>query len=342
VSAEMVGRPSLMFASPVSPRRFRGARSIHPQVSSIARTVLAFDVGGTKLAAAVVDEGGAVRSEERAATPHDGASLYAELERLGRSVIERSGARIDAIGAGCGGPMRYPEGIVSPLHITQWKDFPLRSRLEASFNAPAVVDNDAKAMALGEWWLGAGAGSRNMLGMVVSTGIGGGIVLYGRLLDGEHGEAGHIGHVVVEPDGPTCACGARGCVTAVASGRGIAERADEARARREGTTLAAHATAADVALAARGGDTAAAGIFVRAAVGLGRAIAAATSLLDLERVVIGGSIGLEAWDLLQPGLESELRARTRMPFARLVTVHRAGLGHDAGLVGAAALAMRPR
>ena len=111
---------------------------------------------------------------------------------------------------------------MSPLNIGAWRDFPLRARLEASTGLPTFVDNDAKALALGEGWKGAAAGERDFIAMVVSTGVGGGIVLDGRLLDGAAGNAGHIGHVIVEPDGRPCVCGGRGCLEAEASGPSIA------------------------------------------------------------------------------------------------------------------------
>lgn len=304
--------------------------------------VLAFDIGGTKLAAAVVNSDGDVVVEARTPTIADGEALYARLESLGRSVLESSGKLVSAVAAGCGGPMQFPAGVVSPLHIPQWRDFPLRDRLARSFDAPAVVDNDAKAMAFGEWWRGAGRGSRNMLGMVVSTGIGGGLIIDGRLLDGEHGHAGHIGHVNVGPDGPVCRCGARGCLTGVASGAAIAQRISEAQGSGEPTALRAGASAEDAARAARAGDALAARLFAEAAAGLGRGIASAVSLLDLDRVVIGGSIAIEAWDLIGGGLETELRARARSAFTRDVRVMRAALGQRAGLVGAAAFALSPR
>ena len=107
---------------------------------------------------------------------------------------------------------------VSPLNIHAWRDFPLRERLTTALGLPVAVDNDAKALALGEGWLGAARGVDDYLAMVVSTGVGGGIVLDGRLLDGHDGNAGHIGHVVVEPEGRACVCGGRGCLEAEASG----------------------------------------------------------------------------------------------------------------------------
>ena len=302
--------------------------------------VLAFDIGGTKLAAAVVDSDGEIAAEARTGTSGaDGESLYGQLESLGRSVVERSGNAISAVAAGCGGPMQFRSGVVSPLHIPQWRDFPLRDRLARSFGVQAIVDNDAKAMAFGEWWRGAGRGTRNMLGMVVSTGVSGGLIIDGKLLDGEHGHAGHIGHVNVGPDGPACKCGARGCLAGVASGTGIARRIAEAQHRGEPTGLKAGATAEDAARAAREGDALAARLFAEAAAGLGIGIASAVSLLDLDLVVIGGSIAIEAWDLIEGGLQTELRARARSAFARDVRVTRASLGPRAGLIGAAAFAL---
>src|SRR5207248_7729092 len=122
---------------------------------------------------------------------------------------------------GCGGPMAPGGEAVSPLNIPAWRDFPLRRRLAELTGLPVFVDNDAKALALGEGWVGAAAGERDFIAMVVSTGVGGGIVLDGRLLDGRDGNAGHIGHVNVEPDGHVCGCGARGCLEAEASGTAI-------------------------------------------------------------------------------------------------------------------------
>src|SRR5437879_3517397 len=174
------------------------------------RAALAIDIGGTKMAAAVVSADGQVLSSERIATSPsaDADGLFDALATLCRNVIGASGVSASAIGVGCGGPMQYPAGIVSPLNIPAWRDFPLLGRLSAAFSLPCVVDNDAKALALGERWKGAGSGSDNMLGMVVSTGVGGGIVLDGHLLHGFAGNGGHIGHIIVWPDGPLCVCGA--------------------------------------------------------------------------------------------------------------------------------------
>src|SRR5215208_5355111 len=176
------------------------------------RSVLALDIGGTKLAAGVVRADGQTLVQDQAPTraSETADALFDDLVTLGDRILAQAGVRpddLEGIGVGCGGPMVYPEGRVSPLNIPAWRDFPLRAALEARYGRPTRVDNDAKAFALGEHWLGAGQGARCLLGMVVSTGVGGGIVEGGRLIHGARGNAGHIGHVVAFPNGPHCECG---------------------------------------------------------------------------------------------------------------------------------------
>jgi glucokinase len=303
--------------------------------------VLALDIGGTKLAAAVVEPDGRFVSQARTPTAvtHEAERLFADLMGLCRHVLDQAGTSVGRIGVGCGGPMRYPAGIVSPLNIPAWRDFPLGERLADAFRLPWVVDNDANGLVLGERWQGAGRGSNNLLGMVVSTGVGGGIVLEGQLLHGEHGNAGHVGHIIVWPDGPPCGCGARGCLEAVASGTGLARRLTAAIADGQPTSLSHGASAAEIAAAARAGDPVASDLFRTAGEALGRGIASAAALLDPERVILGGSIALRAWDLLQSPLERELRTSAQLDFTRDVPVVLAELGDAAGLYGAAALAL---
>ena len=304
------------------------------------RPALAVDVGGSKLAAAVVRRDGQLLASERMAVPHASSAddLFATLEDLCRRVLHAADTDVVAIGVGCGGPMQYPAGRVSPLNIPLWRDFPLRDRLAAAFDLPCLVDNDAKALAVGECWQGAGRGSKNMLGMVVSTGVGGGIILDSRLLHGFAGNAGHIGHIVVWPDGPPCTCGARGCVEAVASGTGLTRRLGVALASGARTRLVASATAAEIAQAARDGDALGQELLRTAGEAVGRGIASAAALVDLELVAIGGSIALRAWDVLGPPLLSELERSARLDFTRGLRVVHAQLGDAAGLYGAARLA----
>ncbi|HWG94937.1 MAG TPA: ROK family protein [Mycobacteriales bacterium] len=289
--------------------------------------VLALDVGGTKLAAALVDDDGTLLRSERVPTAADPwADAAALLERV------RGGARVDAVGAGCGGPMEWPEGVVSPLNMPQWRGFPLRAALQDLVpGVPVAVHNDAVCFALGEHLAGAGRGARDLLGVVVSTGVGGGLVLDGRVRDGRTGSAGHVGHVVVEPDGPECGCGARGCLEAVARGPAVVARA---RARGcpavDGRSLAALAAA---------GDAVAVDELARAGRAVGTALAGVAALLDLDLVVVGGGLSQAGPPLWDP-LHAAVRASARLPFTEVLRVVPAALGQDAGLVGAAALVLR--
>jgi glucokinase len=177
-----------------------------------------------------------------------------------------------------------------------------------------------------------------MLGMVVSTGVGGGIILGGRLLHGRSGNAGHVGHIIVWPGGPVCGCGAHGCVEGVASGTGLVRRLRAALADGAESRLDPAASAAEIAAAARQGDALAAELFRTAGEGVGRGIASAAALLDLELVALGGSIALHAWDLLGPPLLAEIERSARLEFTRTLRVVHAQLGDAAGLYGAARLA----
>jgi glucokinase len=206
--------------------------------------------------------------------------------------------------------------LVSPLNIPAWRDFPLRARLAAARSRPTYVDNDAKALALGEGWVGAAQGERDFVAMVVSTGVGGGLVLDGRLLDGAAGNAGHIGHVIVEPDGRACACGAAGCLEAEASGSAIAARTGR--------------PAADASQDER----------ARAGRLVGRAVASVVNLLDLRLAVVAGSVALGYGDAFFGPAQAELDRSARIGFARGARIIPAGLGDEGPLIGAAAVAWR--
>ncbi|MEO5841287.1 MAG: ROK family protein [Acidimicrobiales bacterium] len=284
--------------------------------------VLAVDIGGTKLAAAVVDRAGGVMG--RASTPTldgqadaaDGEALFGALTTLVDKVRATAAGDVVACGVGCGGPMSPGGALVSPLNIAQWRSFPLRDRLAAHLGLPTFVDNDAKALTIGEGWIGAARGEHNYLGMVVSTGVGGGIVVDGRLLDGASTNAGHIGHVIVEPGGRQCGCGARGCLEAEASGSAIRAITGQP---------AAQASAA-----------------VRERTGLlvGRAVGSVLSLLDLRLVVIAGSVALGFGAPFFAAAQREVDAICQIEFARGARVLPAGSGELAPLVGAAAVAWR--
>ncbi len=280
-------------------------------------TVLALDVGGTKLAAGVVDADGRLHARAVRPTPAaaDGEAVLGALLEAAAEV--RTGDEV-ACGVGSGGPMEGAGARVSPLNIPGWRDFPLRSRLVDALGVPVHVDNDAKALALGEGWRGAARGERDFLAMVVSTGIGGGIVLDGRLLDGASGNAGHIGHVVVEPEGRTCACGSRGCLEAEASGTAIAARTG---------APAEHAPPEERARAGRL---------------VGRAVASTAALLDLRLAFVAGSVALGYGDDFFGAAQDELDRTARISYALGATIRPAGLGDEGPLVGAAAVAWQAR
>ena len=303
--------------------------------------VLAIDIGGTKLAVGVVDEEGRVLESRRAPNPNpptgDGEGLLQSLLAL-VSELRTERSALLGIGVGCGGPMRWPGGEVSPLNIPSWRDFPLRARLAEEFGLPVRIHNDAICVAVAEHWRGAGAGVDNVLGMVVSTGVGGGLILGGRLIDGASGNAGHIGHMIVHEQEPVCACGAIGCLEAIASGPNLS-----AWAHREGWRQGFprdQRTGHDLVEDARRGDATALTAMRRAGRALGIGIASATTLCDLEVVAIGGGLS-QAGPLLFDPLEASLRERVGLEFARAVRVVPASFGQESGLVGAAALVLHP-
>ena len=304
-----------------------------------ANPALAIDVGGTKFAAGLVEPGGRVISWAQTATPQelDAEQLWRTLDALLTRVLTEAGVDpatgLAGVGCGCGGPMEWPAGKVSPLNIPAWRAFPLRDRLAERFTGlPVRLHNDAICLASGEHWRGAGRGRTTMLGIVVSTGVGGGLVLDGRLINGATGNAGHIGHVVVDPDGPPCVCGGQGCLEAIASGPALAAWA-QAQGWRPGQP---QVTAKDLADDAAQGHPIGLKAMRRAGHALGIAIASAAHLCDLEAVAIGGGLS-QAGSLLFDPLEEALRRHVGLDFARDVAVVPAALGQSAGLVGAAAL-----
>lgn len=279
--------------------------------------ILAIDIGGTKLAAALVDRSGTVAGRTTAPTADACAQGAEALLGAVLGVARRamaSGEPPEAVGIGCGGPM---EGdLVSPLNIPAWRGFPLRARVEEELGLPVGLDNDAKALALGEGWVGAAAGVRHFIAMVVSTGVGGGIVLDGRLLDGALGNAGHIGHVIVEPEGASCVCGARGCLEAECSGLSIERRTGRPAAEAPPEVV------------------------VRTGRLVGRAVAGVCNLLDLRLAVVAGSVALGFGRPFFAAAQAELDASARLLFSAGAEIRPGGLGADGPLVGAAAVGYR--
>jgi glucokinase len=240
-----------------------------------------------------------------------------------------------AVGIGSAGPVDASVGTVSPVNVPGWRDYPLVAGVtEAVGGLPVVLTGDGVAIAAAEHWLGAARGHDNAVCMVVSTGVGGGLVLGGRVYPGPTGNAGHIGHISVDLDGDPCPCGSRGCVERIASGPNIARRALESGWR---PPAGAEPTAAAVADSARAGDPVALASFDRAAQALAAGIAATANLVELGIVVIGGGVA-GAGPLLFDPLRAHLARYATLSFTSGMKVVPALLGTDAGLVGAAAAA----
>jgi glucokinase len=220
------------------------------------------------------------------------------------------------VGVGSAGPLEPDVETISPLNIPVWRAFPLRRRLVELTGLPVYGDLDAKALALAEGWLGAARGSSNFLAMVVSTGVGGGIVLDGQLLDGATGNAGHIGHMVVDPNGRRCSCGGRGCLEAEASGTAIA------------------------AITGRPASEPTYEVMQRTGRLVGQAAASVCNLLDLDLVVVGGSVALGFGATFFLSAQEVIDECSRLSFSRGARITPVRLGDRGPLVGAAAVGWR--
>ena len=295
---------------------------------------LALDIGGTKIAAGLVDPVGSLVHAVKLPTPnHLGAEeVWATVQDVITQTIAVAGGGVDAVGIASAGPIDVEAGTVSPINIAAWRGFPLRDRVAAAVpGLPVRLAGDGVCMALGEHWRGAGRGAGFLLGMVVSTGVGGGLVLDGVPYHGRTGNAGHVGHVVVELDGQPCSCGGHGCVETVAAGPWMTRWA-----LANGWTAPPGADAMALAEAADAGDAVALRAFRRGATALAAMIASVAAVCDLDRVVVGGGVAKSGRTLFDP-LEAALAGYARLDFIRGLRVLPAALGGDAGLIGAAAL-----
>lgn len=278
------------------------------------RPILAIDIGGTKIAAGVVNASGELL--DRAQEPTPVSAVAGELFAVVAELAGRFGPfeAFDRCGVGCGGPMSADGEAVSPLNITGWRAFRLADELRSLTGLPVGLENDAKALALAEGWVGAAVGCANYLAMVVSTGVGGGIVLDGRLLDGAGGNAGHVGHIVVEPEGQTLPGHVQGVLEGEASGTAIAFRTGEP------------AKQADRSEVERVGRL------------VGRAVGSTVNLLDLERCFVAGSVALGYGAPFFAAAQAEIDRICQLDYSRGFVIEPAGCGDEGPLVGAAAVA----
>jgi glucokinase len=312
----------------------------------MARAVLAIDIGGTKLAAGVVDPAGRLlaRGEVPTRASEGLEAVLGRIVALGRALLKRPEAaplEIRRVGVGGAGPVDLRRGLVlNPPNLPGWECVPLVERLQDAFGLPVVLENDANAAALGEFQYGAGRGARSLVYVTVSTGIGGGIVLGGRVWHGLADAAGEVGHMTVKPDGPRCGCGSRGCLEAMASGPSLVRRAREAMADGRPSRLASlpDFTARELVEAAREGDPLAREVWDEAVRCLGIGMAAVIAILAPERIVIGGGVS-RAGDFLFVPLREAVRRRVKLAPVESIPVLPAALGADVGILGAAAVAL---
>lgn len=312
------------------------------------RTLLALDFGGTKLTVGLA-RAGEPRWLARAQVPSppgaDASSDRGRILALARRLLDEAGMPAAAVGASFGGPVDTARGhVLLSHHVPGWEDFPLAAWLQREFGVPAAVDNDANLGALGEWRYGAGQGCVSLLYVTVSTGVGGGWVLEGRVYHGADSLAGEIGHMTVQPGGPLCTCGRRGCLEALAAGPAIARRARERlhadpqagallRELVQGDVDAV--TAREVSQAAEAGDPLAREVLEEAAHALGMGLGAAIVLMNPQRVVVGGGVAKAGARYFAAVREA---ARAHVLLGMTVDIVPAALGDDAPLWGAAALA----
>jgi len=313
--------------------------------------VLAIDLGGTKISTALVDSSGRIVAQDYRKTEAGGGpdEVIERMVDALRDVMEEAGAssdRVAAIGVGSPGPLNVHTGLVlSPPNLPGWDRIPLRRRIREALGLRVYLDNDANAAALGEHRFGAGRGTAHMVYVTVSTGIGGGLILDGRLYHGISGGAGEVGHMAILPDGPPCNCGSRGCLEVLSSGTAIAREARRRVAAGEPSLVAdlvsddpAQITAKIVAEAAALGDEIARAVIDRAMGYLGVGMASLVNVFNPELIVIGGgltNIGEPLFGAVRRGIEE----RAYPSYAEAVTVLPAELGDEAGVLGAAAVAL---
>src|SRR5690554_3979855 len=310
-----------------------------PRYANQMTLALAIDLGGTKVEAALVDSNGTVLAGTRFRAPTGAEKTTTELQAAVTSAVSRSlqalpdGATLTGVGIGAAGPIVEDSGLVSPLNLPAWRNYPLQQQVESLVPAgtPVTLRMDGLCITLAEHWVGAARGYNNVMGMIVSTGIGGGLILHGNTVSGPTGNAGHIGHVQVAGFDDPCGCGGAGCLEAIASGpRSVAWACSQGWTGNTGEDLAASYLA---------GDEVARRAVKRSGTAIGEAIASATALVDLELVAIGGGFSQVTPDLFE-FIRAGVAKRRQFGFVTKVLVVPSGLSADGPLIGAAALVHR--
>ena len=307
--------------------------------------VIGIDLGGTKISTALADLEGKVISQNTVPTlakQGEGAVLGRVIKTVETVITEGNVtlADIKAIGIGSPGPLDAKAGIIITTPNLPFKNFNLVKPLSENFKVPVYLDNDANVAAIGEFMFGAGKGTENMVYFTVSTGVGGGAILNGRIFRGSTSNALEIGHTTVVQDGPRCNCGNIGCLEAISSGTAIGKKGQEAILTNVETSLKKYdkITSYEVFVEAKAGDKVAMEIINRALTYLGTGVANVISTFDPDAVIIGGGVS-KAGDIVFEIVKEVVNKRCFKTMAEHCKILPAGLGTDAGVIGAVALAL---
>jgi glucokinase len=301
---------------------------------------IAVDIGGTQIRVAVYEPDSIKPiAHQRTRSLAKEPGVYDRLAQAIESVWPKGA--VAGIGIASPGPLDpYTGTILATPNIPEWQNFPLTSKLSEHFSVPAYLDNDANMAGLAEWQFGAGKGHQDVVYLTISTGIGGGVITGGCLLQGFRGMGAELGHLTIDPNGPICGCGQRGHIESFSSGPSIARYVMEQIKAGQKTSLHTHShlTAAQIAEAAREGDSLAISAFERAGYYLGMAVANYLAVFDPSILIFGGGVS-QVGDLLFKPFEASLRKHTFHPhYLDGLVITKAALGDDAGLLGALALA----
>ncbi|KEQ22056.1 ROK family glucokinase [Paenibacillus tyrfis] len=309
------------------------------------RVYVGVDLGGTAIKVGLCDAQGKLLQtyEGPTGTEHGAEVVLENIAQYVRKLVDESPyewEQVAGIGAGIAGFMDIPEGFIKLSPNLGWRNVPVKKILEEKLGKTVKIDNDANVAALGEAWSGAGAGIPNVVCYTLGTGVGGGVIIHGRIYQGYNGMAGELGHMVVVPDleAIECGCGKKGCLETVSSATGIIRMAKEAVERGEHTSLALveNIMAKDVFDAAKTGDETALRIINRAALYLGKSMAAISVVLNPQRFIVGGGVS-KAGDILFDAIRKYYNEYAQETAKEGVDIVPAVLGNDAGVVGAAGL-----
>lgn len=317
----------------------------------MGKTVIGMDIGGTNLRGALVTpEGRILRQLKIASEAHDG--IDAVVDNIAKLVDELGEGGVSGVGIGIAGVIDSKSGVITQApNIANVTNYPIRDNLVRKLGSGTnvIVENDANCAALGEWWTGAGKDISSLVMITLGTGVGGGIILDGKLWSGADGMGGEVGHMTVYPDGALCNCGNYGCLESYASATAVRRMVKETLAKTEvKTVLRDRVPETDpddipevVMKAALEGDAASIDIWERFGVALGIGMASLVNILNVEMIVLGGGVA-RAWDMFIGPARAELKKRSLRAPAERVVIERARLNGDEGILGAAYLALGGR